>query len=416
MTAREPSLGIDDRRFRFPFPANPETLARRRAGLATRLAAESLEAALLSYHRDVLYYTGTAQPANLLVPADRDPILFVRRAADLAREDVGEDLELVQNPSFQAVADALGSPRSPGRPRLGVCLDVIPAAHLLRLQKLFAGWGIAGVSSIVQEQRSVKDTEEIAAIERAAGLASATYETIHETMRPGTTEVELAASVGRALRLAGAEENVFFRRWDAWLPPSGIFVAGSPAAVVSGHAMTVTGTGASQALPWGPSHRPIRAGEVCYVDIGANFAGYHGDFTRSYVAGRADGRAHELFEISSVAQEAAIDALAVGVQANAPMLAARDAVVAAGMDAYFQGYGTAQGDYVGHGVGLELDEEPTLTSRQEWPLQLGMCLAIETKLIVPEWGGIGIEDTVVLEEAGPRLLTKLPRELIEVAS
>jgi Xaa-Pro dipeptidase len=208
MTAREPSLGIHDRRFRFPFPANPETLARRRAGLATRLAAESLEAALLSYHRDVLYYTGTAQPANLLVPADRDPILFVRRAADLAREDVGEDLELVQNPSFQAVADALGSPRSPGRPRLGVCLDVIPAAHLLRLQKLFAGWGIAGVSSIVQEQRSVKDTEEIAAIERAAGLASATYETIHETMRPGTTEVELAASVGRALRLAGAEENV----------------------------------------------------------------------------------------------------------------------------------------------------------------------------------------------------------------
>ena len=398
---------------RTPFVGKQVDLIARREGLKERLASKGFDAALISYHRDVLYYTGTAQPANLLVFSGRDPILFVRRAFDLASEDTGGGLELVHAPSFAAVQEALSSLEGPGH-RLGVALDVMPAGHLRRLESMLPDWMVDNVSPLVLAQRAIKQPCEIEALEHAAALSSIAYETIIGSLTPGISPVELAAEVGRALRRRGVEENVFFRRWDAWLPSSGIFAAGDEAAIISGHAMTVTGTGVSQALPWGPSRRPIGRGEVVYVDIGLNLAGYHTDFTRSYVAGRADSQASELFDIVKRAQEAAIGALQPGAPANATMRAAQEVVASAGVAGNFQGYGDKQGDYVGHGVGLELDERPTLTSKEEWPLEVNMCLAVETKLIMPEWGGIGIEDTLILEDHGPRLLTRLPRELIEV--
>jgi Xaa-Pro aminopeptidase len=383
----------------------------RREGLRSRLAEHGFDAALLSHARDVLYYTGTAQPANLAVFADRDPVLFVRRAAEFVEREVDE-LEIRREASFSGPVRELTAGGS--RRRLGVALDVVPGAHVRRLEAMLPGWEVADVSPVVLAQRSVKEACEIEAMEHAAALAAVADETIRRVLVPGLAPVELAAEVGRSLRRAGAEEILFFRRWDAWLPASGIFAAGEEAAQISGHAMTVTGIGSTGALPWGPSWRLVEKGDVLYADMGINVGGYHADFTRSYSLGPPDGRARELYAAVVAAQEAAFAAIVPGAPASASMLAALEMVRERGLDPYFQGFGTQQGDYVGHGVGLEIDEPPTLTSRAGWPLEADMCLAVETKLIVPGWGGIGIEDTVVVEEEGPRVLTRVPRELAEL--
>jgi Xaa-Pro aminopeptidase len=395
-----------------PFPCSQEALAGRRDELRRRMAAQGVDAALLSHSRDVLYYTGTAQPSNLAVFAARDPVLFARRAGEFVERDV-DGLDVRMEASFSGPVREFAAAGSGGR-RLGVALDVVPAALVRRLEAMLPGWEVVDISPVVLAQRSVKQPCEIEAMERAASLAAVADETIRRVLVPGLTPVELAAEVGRSLRRAGAEEILFFRRWDAWLQPSGIFASGEEAAKISGHAMTVTGVGSSTALPWGPSWRPVEKGDALYADLGINVGGYHADFTRSYCLGPAGQRARDLFAAALGAQEAAFAAMVPGAPASAPMLAALDAVRSLGLDSFFQGFGTQQGDYVGHGLGLELDEPPTLTSRVQWPLEAGMCLAVETKLIVPGWGAVGVEDTVVLEAQGPRVLTHVPRELVEL--
>lgn len=392
--------------------ATSEVLAARRRGLTERLAARGVDAALLTHSRDVLYYAGTAQPANLLLASDRSPLLFARRAVELIREDVS-GLEVVAEASFTAVARELVAGGATAG-TLGLTLDALPATHLRRLEALFGDWRLEDVSGSVLGQRAVKDAGEIEAIERAAGLAEVVDTTVRELCRPGIAPVELMAEVGRRLRRRGAEELMFFRRWDAWLPMSGICASGPEAAVISGHAMTVTGLGLSRALPWGPSWRPIARGEPIYIDLGLNLGGYHADVTRTYVIGPPSGKVKALFAVALEAQEAAIEALAPGAGTAEPMLAARRVVARHGQEGFFQGHGQQQGDYVGHGLGLELDEAPLLDSRDRGRLEPGTCLAIEAKLIVPGLGGVGIEDTVTIGAAGPRLLTSPERTLVEL--
>ena len=396
------------------FACGQDVLAARRDDLRRRMAAEGFDAALLNHSRDVLYYTGTAQPANLLAfagPTGNAPVLFARRVADLIRQDVA-GMEVRTGASFKGPAAVLAAARSGGR--LGVALDIVPAAQVRRLEALLPGWEVADVSPLVLAQRSVKHPCEIEAIAAAAALCSVADKTIRRVAAPGVAPIEVAAEVGRGLRRQGAEEIIFFRRWGAWLPASGIYASGGEAASISGHAMTVTGMGSSRALPWGPSWRPMEKGEALYADLGLNLGGYHGDFTRTYSLGPIDATARELFDAALAAQDAALATLVPGAAANAPMLAALEAVRSRGLASHFQGFGDQQGDYVGHGLGLEIDEPPTLSSTATWTLQARMCLAVETKVIGPDWGGIGIEDTVVVEEAGPRILTPVVRELIEL--
>ena len=301
--------------------------------------------------------------------AGHDPVVLARRAVARVIEDVG-DVRVEAEAGFSAVARALYA--ADGRTgTLGVALDVVPAAHIRRLQDLLPGWGLVDVSKLVLAQRSIKDPSEIDALTRAAELASVVDDTIRAVLRPGIEPVRLMAEVGRRLRWEGAEEILFFRRWDAWLPMSGVCASGPEAAIISGHAMTVTGLGLSRALPWGSSRRPIERGEPVYVDLGLNLAGYHADVTRTYVIGSASDQMQTLFDASLAAQQAALGALTPGVPARLAMLAARQAVASRDLGAYFQGHGSSRATTSGTAWASSWTSRPSSPARSRRPWSRG---------------------------------------------
>ena len=202
----------------------------------------------------------------------------------------------------------------------------------------------------------------------------------------------------------------------------GVFLmSGENLTVRGGHGLVVTGAGLSPAMPYGPSRRVLGPGDLVVVDIGATYAGYTADVSRTFVVGRATERQRALFAVARAAGDAVLDALRAGV-AVADLYAVAETVVARGAPPHFAPGSLALPGFVGHGIGLELDEPPVLWPRDEAHLQAGMVLAIEIEVNAPPqgtWcpepveGMVKLEDTVVVRPDGYELLTAIPRELIE---
>lgn len=379
------------------------------AALQTALRAHGFAAALISHHRDVYYYAGTAQPCNLLVPAQGEPVLFARRLYAWVRDEA-RVADVREAPGFGPVAEALRQ-RGVGGGVLGVNADVIPLRLGWSLQKAFPGFELRDVSPLVLAQKAVKEAGEIAAIERACRAWEAIHAAILATLRPGVREVDIAGAMLAAARRAGAEDATFTRRWDNVASPTGFVASGPNAAIVSGQSYSTDGPGLSAALPWGASTRAIEPGDLLVVDTGVCVDGYYGDFTRTYCAGQPSALAQERYAALEAIYAAARAELRPGNPARAPFLAAQAKAAELGVAQHFQGCNGQQGRYIGHSLGLELDEEPTLDDRTETPLAAGMVLTIEPKLLFPGWGAVSVEDTLLVTDDGARELNRIPHRI-----
>jgi len=166
-------------------------------------------------------------------------------------------------------------------------------------------------------------------------------------------------------------------------------------------------------MPYGPSRRALKPGDLIVVDIGSAHAGYTADESRTFVVGRATERQRALFAVVRATEDAVLGALRPGV-AVADLYALAEGVVAGGAPPRFVPGSLALPGFVGHGVGLELDEPPVLWPRDETRLQAGMVLAIEVEVSAPaQETMVKLEDTVLVRADGYELLTATPRELIE---
>lgn len=162
------------------------------------------------------------------------------------------------------------------------------------------------------------------------------------------------------------------------------------------------------------SNNRIRMGDLVVVDLGLNYHGYHADVARTYVVGRADAKQKHLFDVVLEIQNTVLQAVKPGVKGSELFQVARETALRAGVEEFFQGYGELQGDYIGHGVGLELDEPPTIDSKCTTLIRENMTLAFEPKVIIPGWGAIDLEDTIRVTASGYEFLSSIPRELFEV--
>lgn len=373
-----------------------------------------IDLAVVMQPRDVYYYTGTAQPCNLVVPSTGMPVLFVRRAMEFVRaESFLPSEQILSGAGIGDIREFISKLDFPVR-TVGLTLDAVPAAIYLKLQQCAEDALVVNLSPIILEQRLCKDEGELEAIRRAAGLFADVHETMMNHLRPGISEIELSAQVLASVRRHEGESIIRNRRWDCSLPPDGLVVSSPNMWRISGHAMTVTGVGLSPALAWGASQSVIKRGDLVMVDIGLNLYGYHADIARTYVVGRADSEQKEVFQQVKEIQDAVISKIKPGVLVNELFESALAKAEELKVAHYFQGYGTMQGSYVGHGLGLELDEPPTIAPGSEMELRAGMVLAIEPKLIIPQWGAIDLEDDVIVTENGCELISPVPRELFEV--
>lgn len=374
---------------------------------------KGFDVALLMHPRDVYYYAGTAQPCNLLVTLKEEPVLFVRRAWEFVKgETTLEDLR--SGPGLGDINKYLSS-LGLEKGVLGLEEDLLPARLYKRIGGYFSGFKSENIVPLVMEQRLVKDEEEIGLVRQAACLFQHVHDVVMNNLRPGITEVELAGLVWARIRQEGHEGFVAHRRWDGFLPGDGIVSSGENLWKISGYAMTVTGTGKSKAVPWGASDRVIQGGDLVLLDIGTNYRGYHGDVARTYVVGKADSRQKEVFGVLHNIMEEILNSIRGGVKIKDVYLKARKMAEEEGYGDYFQGYGAQQGEYIGHGLGLEVDEPPVITPYEEQEFREGMTLAVEPKFIIPQWGAVDLEETLCVRKDGCQVFSPVRRKLYEVS-
>jgi Xaa-Pro aminopeptidase len=302
---------------------------------------------------------------------------------------------------------------------LGTEMDLVSARLYRRLKDIFSttpatgpAWTIADISPLVLAQRAVKEQEEIDTTRQAAAVADAGHQAARQVIAPGVSELTVAAAVETAMRQAGHEGVQPLRDPNAHSAGTWV-ISGENLTARGGHGLVVTGTGLSSAVLQGPSWRELERGDLVVVDTGPAYAGYTADQSRTFVVGKATKEQQALFAATRAVEDAVFKALRPGIPI-ADLYPIAEAVVAQGAPPHFAPGSLTLPGFVGHGIGLEIDEPPVLWPRDKGHLQAGLVLAIEIEVSAPEQGMmVKLEDTVVVQSDGYELLTGMPRELIE---
>ena len=371
---------------------DPAVLAARLDRAAATAARSGLDALLVSPGSDLRYLLGSGtgsleRLSCLVLPADRNlaPVLLVPELeapgfAEVPAAELGVELATWvdgQDP-YARVAELL---RRGGAPEQVAVADVMPALHALPLRDAVPEARQVLAAPVLRELRMRKDTAEVDALRRAGAAIDRVHARMGEFLRAGRTEAEVGADIERAL----VEEGH------------------------TGAEFVIVGSGPNGASPHHEvSDRRISAGDVVVVDIGGPTPeGYNSDCTRTYAVGEPGPEVRETYAVLQDAQRAAVEAVRPGATAESVDAAARDRIAAAG-------HGEKFFHRIGHGIGLDVHEEPYIVGGSQLRLEPGMAFSIEPGIYQPGRWGARIEDIVVVTEDGAESLNQQPHELTVV--
>lgn len=362
----------------------PDRRGERLEALRRRLAAEGLDGLLVTHLPNIRYLTGfSGTSAMLLVTQSRVVFLSDFRYQTQASQEIGPLADVVINGTgsiwerfFKLLEEQQGVAA------LAYESHVLTSRDAERLASPGRPWRFRATADIVESLRAVKSAEEVEAIRAAAQIAVQALAHTVPRVRAGQTEQEIAAMLEGALRRGGSEGY-----------PFGTIVASGPRSALP-HART--------------GSRVVAPGDWLLLDFGAVVNGYCSDLSRTFVVGaRPTSRQVELHALVERAQAAALRGLRAGLTGKDADALARDVIEAAGC-------GDAFGHSLGHGVGLEVHEAPRLARTSSDPVPAGAVVTVEPGLYLPDWGGVRIEDDVVVRDGGTELLTDFPRELLSL--
>ncbi len=363
-------------------PAFPDPRASRLLALRESLGRADLDALLVSSLPNIRYLTGFSGSNALVVVTARECVLITDfRYAIQVRDEVGgaATVRIESNNLWSGLWAQLST-------MVGVDRVGFESMHLLhrdfqRLLEHGGRWQWRPTVDTVEALRVSKDPGEIAHIERAVAIAEQALASTLPQIRIGLTEMAVAGILERNLREAGSEAYPF---------PS------------------IVASGPRSALPHArAADRLLERGDFVLLDFGAVADGYCSDITRTVVLGRASEEQREAYDVVREANMRASGAVRAGMLGMAADALAREYIDD-------RGFGEAFGHSLGHGIGLEVHEAPRLAKSVDAPLPLGAVVTIEPGIYRAGWGGVRIEDDVLLLDAGPRVLTGFPRELLEI--
>lgn len=370
-------------------PFRPERPARL-AALRELIASLDLDGLLVRSPTTSRYLSGFALrrgdestsgfSGTLLVTGHDAVILADNRYIEQAEAEASDwERVLTTDPAPAEVARLVADR---GIRRLGMESDRTPHAVWLALEAGSPGLALVPVEAPLADLRLRKTPAEVEAIGRACALGDAAFDHLCDTVRPGMTERSVARLISGFFEDHGAEDLAFD---------------------------SIVLVGARASMPHGtPGDARVETGKPLLLDFGCQVDGYRSDMTRTVFVGEPDDRSRRQHEAVAEAQQAALRVVTVGTPASAPHEAARASLADAG-------YPNAFSHGIGHGIGLDTHEPPSLKS-SPLPLQAGMVFSIEPGLYLPGEIGVRIEDIVALEEAGPRLLTRSPRDSVVIGA
>ena len=350
--------------------------------MAERVAASECDAILVEFLPNVRYLTGyTGSNGILLLTASADAVFFTDpRYRIQAAGEVGCRVEIGKGPLLPIVISLVGRKKIR---RLGFEKSRLSyERHEFLRSRLPLNAALEPLAGLVEGLRTLKSPSEIAKIRRSVELNSKAFEQALVTVRPGRTrEADLAASIEYRMRRLGAERPAF---------------------------ETIVASAERSALPHAqPSERLLGKNELLLIDMGATLGGYASDMTRMAFLGRPSSRIKRIYKAVLESQLAAIDAVRPGVTAESVDRRARQVLKGYNFDRLFV-------HSTGHGLGLEIHEPPRLGKKDKAILEEGMAITIEPGVYVEGYGGVRIEDTIVVTRAGCEVLTPTPKELREL--
>ena len=349
--------------------------------LRTRFESSEIDGILIGSDENRRYVSGFSGTAgNLIITADAAVLATDFRYIEQAGQ---------QAPDFRVLRIAGGGSdwltnllKELGIHRLGFESQHMTVATHERLSKNLAeagngdGVSLVPTAGLVEELRSVKDEAEMASLQRAIDISDKAFEEVSKTLKDGVTEREVAWMLERTMRELGADSVSF---------------------------ETIVAAGPNAALP---HHRaddtPLRDGQPLIIDMGARYQGYCSDLSRSLCIGHEDDTFREVYTTVLRAQQTAIENVRSGMTAGEADGLARAVIEEAG-------YGDKFGHSLGHGVGLEIHERPGVGPNSPVVLEDGMPFTIEPGIYISGWGGVRIEDIVVLEQGRARVISHAPK-------
>lgn len=346
--------------------------------LREQIEKNDLQGFLSLNSKNIYYLTGfmSSGGAYLLVPEDSEPVLWINKLEwNRAKEEAENcDLRMIKQRSqiTRTLSEELHSAKLK---RVG--FDEIIVKEYLELIK---GWGgeMKNEIQMIWNLRKVKDNEEIAIMREAAKLADVGVQVALETAMPGTDEFRVAAEAEYAMRIEQSEGTAF---------------------------ETIVASGPRSAFPHGPpTKRKIQRGDLVVVDIGAVFRNYRSDITRTVVAGRPSEKQGEIFSTVLEAQENALRRYKDNMKCSLVDRTARSLIRKRGYGKYF-----IHG--LGHGIGLDIHEPPTISPNSKDLLKAGCLVSNEPGIYIPGIGGLRVEDMILVSHNSGERITSAPRRI-----
>lgn len=370
------------------------------------MAGAGIDGLLVADNADIFYLTGRVYAGFAYIPAGMAPLWFVRRPVELE----GDGVVYIRKPEDMAshiVAAGLAMPR-----RLGLELDILSFNQAERLRSVFPGAECVDTTPMMRAMRAVKTDFEVEQM-RLSGLKhEQVYRKIPKLYRVGMTDVELQVEIERISRLEGCL-GVFRISGQSMEIYMGNVLAGRNADVPAPYDFAMGGRGLDPSIPGGAAGEEIKEHNAVMVDLNGNFTGYMTDMTRVFAVGSLPQEAVDAHQCSIDICRAFEREARPGVEARTLYEMCADMARERGLERYFMGHRQHAG-FVGHGVGIEVNEWPVIAPRSRQILERNNTIALEPKFVIPEVGAVGIENTYVIEDTGARSLTNAPEEIVQL--
>jgi Xaa-Pro dipeptidase len=376
------------------------------------LAAIDLEGAFILQNADIFYFTGTIQSSVLFVPSQGQPVLMVQKNLQRARHESSLN-EIVSIKNKNQIPGMLNDFKFDRLRRAGLEMDVLPTNLYLWFQKAISRCRWLDVSDCIRKLRMIKSAYEVEQIKKATAVLHIGFAEIKRIIHAGMTELEIDGHLAMIARREGHMGTLRMRGFNQEMTHAHV-LSGDSGSVVSLLKSPHGGSGNTPAMAQGAGFRRIKKNEPIGIDYGVAVNGYIGDMFRTYVIGKlpdslkkAHGCSQEILALLSEKAQP-------GISCAQLYAAAVEKAAKEDLRDFFMGYGEGQVKFIGHGIGLEIDDYPIVSPHFDGVLEEGMVLALEPKFVFPQKGLVGLEDDYLVTSNGLKRLARTHQDLIQL--
>jgi Xaa-Pro aminopeptidase len=371
-----------------------------------------VDGAFILQNTDLFYFSGTIQSSVLFIPQQGEPVLMVQKGFQRARHEspLNHIFPVTGRGQIKKVLSDFGFL---GFKKIGLEMDVLPVRLYFRYQQTFPQYDWSDVSGAIQKLRMIKTPYEVDQIRKAAQILHKGYLDIQKIIREGMTELEIDGHLALIARREGHMGILRMRGWNQEMTYAHV-LSGESGATVSFLDSPHGGKGNTPAMAQGASFRRIGRDEPIGIDYGVGINGYLADQFRTFVIGDLPAELMRAHDCSVEIHHLFVKAAKPGISCADLYGVALKKAEAESLGKHFMGYGEGKVRFIGHGLGLEIDEGPILAPRFHQKLEPGMVIALEPKFIFPHQGVVGLEDDYLVTVSGVERLTLTDQTVIRL--